>query len=185
MLDANEKDPQAGLACRCVAGFLGGVDLMSADLATLIARIDREILPEAAREWRIPGLSSSLLIARLSGEVVTIGHVGEARVRLLDAAGGTLHVTREDNIYGSYPESVWRDKYSEDDAKQTILAVVGGGTATAHVAEVPQPPQGALFASSHLWHRHAVSEIPSTWDLKTMEKLPPVSDGQAIALLHW
>jgi hypothetical protein len=187
MVDANEKDQLGALVCRCVAEFLRSIDILSTDVGSLISRVDREILPEAAREWRVPGLAASMLIVRVSREVVTIGHVGEIRARLFDQSGRTIHVTREDNAFNVVPGSVWPQYLirSERDAKETILAVVGGGTAVPTVVEVAQPSSGALFASSHLWHRYATMELPESSNLGSLEQPPPMTDGQATGLLRW
>src|SRR3954469_4592630 len=156
--DGNERDPAGGdLACGGVRDFLAGQDLLRADMGELLATIDRDLLPAAARARGLPALPVGVLVARVVGRHVTVAHVGEARAHVLAADGALAFVSREHNVYNLYPQPLWRDQmgYAEEQAKTTILGVLGGGTADVELHLLPRRPHGALVAVSHMWHGYA------------------------------
>jgi hypothetical protein len=189
IVDGNERDRYANLACDGVAAHLTGVDVMTADLGTTISEIDTDVLPALGREKKLSGLAISLMIGRVTSKHVTVAHVGESRAYLLAEDGAVRFVSREHNVYNLYPESAWKNqlRYTADQAKGTILNVVGGGVAYAESRIGPRPTSGALVALSHLAHgyRDVDEHLGAASALAKAPTLALPVSPSAITLVRW
>jgi serine/threonine protein phosphatase PrpC len=190
IIDSNENDMKgAPFVCETVRYFLDGIDLFNCDLSEIISEIDTMVIPEASRTSHLSGIATSIVIAKVCSNRLALSHVGEIRSHIISQNGEIFFFTREHNIYNMYPESIWRTnwRYSERDAKSTILSLVGGGVASIESHITPRKIGGILVATSHLWHKYSkidsayISRLKRVIEMKDHLKHP----GEAVAFLQW
>ena len=188
MVDTNEKDPHVGSRVRMEAArFLDRSEHQESELAHVITALDKHLLVDVSGRQGVKGAAASVFLGLIAPPFLQLAFVGEIRTHVLDAMGRVVFATHEHNVFCSYPESVWRGKYSEHEAQQTILGVVGGGNAIVESRLIPQMDSGSLIVMSHQVHRHRAIQTYAA-DLSRMVadySRPATKSAEGLTVVSW